>query len=372
MRQLFLYAAAWDLCYNQYMFKYLSGFIFGIIFGYVLKRSRFCLTGLIRDVYLEKQRYNILLMFGIIGLEGFIYYLFRQANLVQLLAYLPPFSLIAVAVGSFIFGFGAVMAKGCLTSALVKCGDGRITGWISIAAFMVSAYIVSAGFGTPVSKALRRTVVVSDDFAVRTTAWPLLIFGAACIIILPVLISYSGKQKRRFVIPGRYTGFRHVLFEKPWPKEVAVIVIGCLLGLAFFVSELTGRHYGVALASPLMSWIYTFTKPAEILGGCNSYDQVLGWGSMLIIGLILGVFITTVFSGEFSVVKPTKKGAVFAALGGALMGAGAMWGLGCLLGNGLVGTAQLSVKSWYALCFLIPGIFCAAKIFYKGLNSGRK
>lgn len=46
-----------------------------------------------------------------------------------------------------------------------------------------------------------------------------------------------------------------------------------------------------------------------------------------------------------------------------MMGLGAVWASGCLVGNGLVGTAQFSVKSWYALLFIAIGIWIASYIF---------
>lgn len=45
------------------------------------------------------------------------------------------------------------------------------------------------------------------------------------------------------------------------------------------------------------------------------------------------------------------------------MGIGAVWGQGCLIGNGLVGTAQFSLKSWWALLFIVIGIWSSAYIF---------
>ena len=36
-----------------------TGLLFGFLFGFLLKRSRFCPTGTIRDIYLEKRYYNL-------------------------------------------------------------------------------------------------------------------------------------------------------------------------------------------------------------------------------------------------------------------------------------------------------------------------
>lgn len=45
------------------------------------------------------------------------------------------------------------------------------------------------------------------------------------------------------------------------------------------------------------------------------------------------------------------------------MGIGATWGQGCIIGNGLVGTAQLSLKAWYATIFLVLGVWVSSRVF---------
>lgn len=89
----------------------------------------------------------------------------------------------------------------------------------------------------------------------------------------------------------------------------------------------------------------------------------IGWSKMFILGIIIGSFLTTFLSEEFSLVKVNFKTLIKSIAGGLLMGFGAVWATGCLIGNGLVGTAQLSVKSWYALIFLIIGIWLAPAYF---------
>ena len=85
---------------------------------------------------------------------------------------------------------------------------------------------------------------------------------------------------------------------------------------------------------------------------------------MLVIGIILGSFLTAALGGELRIITVRKSELFRGVIGALLMGAGAVWGLGCLLSNGLVGTAQLSVKSWYALVFLTLGIWASTKIFF--------
>lgn len=51
-------------------------------------------------------------------------------------------------------------------------------------------------------------------------------------------------------------------------------------------------------------------------------------------------------------------------IGSLLMGIGAVWAQGCIVDNGLVGIATLSLKAWYSLFFIISGLWLGAWIYY--------
>ncbi len=326
--------------------KYVSGFLLGLIFSFVVRRSFMCFTGLIRDIYLMKQRYNAVYFATMIAVQGLIYFGLSMIRLVRVPSYLPPFSLFSIAIGSFMFGFGAVLSGGCMTMTLIKCGDGRVAGWIYLIVFILSAHLVAAGPFMGVSKYIRSIALVKDDLFIRQGALPVLVFLAATAVLWISLY----KHYKKYGEAGE------------WPEELTPVLIGIILGIAYPVSGMTGRHFGVSITSPIMSFDYLITKPVETCGGCNPYDETFGWGSMFILGVIAGSFITAFMRGEFRVSLPNKNSLIKGVIGSFLMGIGSMWGLGCLMGNGIVGTAQLSLKSWYALVFLVTGIWTATKL----------
>lgn len=342
---------------------YVSGLIIGCLLGFFMKRSRFCITGLIRDIYLLKKGYNLILIGGIIATQAVIYYAMGHAGLIRIPAYLPPFSLLAVGAGSLLFGFGAVLANGCLSATLVKCGDGRLMGWIILAVFMIVGYFMSAGTGRHLTRFVRSFLVVSDDLTLRRSILAVLVWAVIFLALCVLMWWHAKKHRPSFQMPARYKGLRHVFCEKIWTPEAASLSIGVLAGATYLVCEPFGRRNSFSIATPILSWLYTPLKPVEIIGGCNPFDTVIGWGSFFVLGIIVGSFVTAKTSGEFSVVRPAKSIVVKGIIGGVLMGIGAVWGLGCYISNGLVGTAQLSVKSWYALVFLMLGNWLATRIF---------
>jgi putative transport system permease protein len=329
-----------------------SGLIIGFIFGFLLTRSHFCPTGTIRDIALEGYIYNIALIFSLITTEGLIYYSLVILGLVP-----PPsfkyFPLFSVVLGAFIFGFGAVLTNGCITSSLVKLGDGRITGVISVLVFSLSVAATKQGALKPITQFLASRFLIKDELHKNLPISPLFIFLVGAVISYSFMFFCYKQYRLRFNFPKRYSGLRHIFFEKIWSRELIVILIGILAGLGFYFSNLTGRNDSFGITVPLFSLFNL------IINGKGS----LNWGIMFVFGTILGVFFTSIMSGEFAIIAPDGKTLYKTIMGSILMGIGATWAGGCLISNGLVGTAQASVRSYIALLFITLGIWTATRIF---------
>lgn len=91
----------------------ISGLIVGLLLGFVMQRTRFCLTGGFRDMYVQKNNkmfYALLVAItvqsiGLLVLTGFD---------VLTVSY-QTFPVIGTIIGSFVFGIGIVLAGGCAT-----------------------------------------------------------------------------------------------------------------------------------------------------------------------------------------------------------------------------------------------------------------
>ncbi len=102
---------------------------------------------------------------------------------------------------------------------------------------------------------------------------------------------------------------------------------------------------------------------------------VIDWQWMLVLGVIIGSFISSILSGAFDLRwVPAAWAATFgsaaiprlivALLGGVVIGFGSRWAGGCTSGHGISGAMQLAVSSWIsAISFFIGGIIAAYLIF---------
>ena len=165
------------------------------------------------------------------------------------------------------------------------------------------------------------------------------------------------------------------LTQAIWSPYVAGAGIGVLICFAFLLSD---RPLGCSTAFvKARGLIGKAINPARIEKN-EYYREIIpqiDWAFMIIPGVIIGAFISSVMSGQFHVFwVPSLWGDAFgynplpriivALAGGILLGLGARWAGGCTSGHGISGSIQLSVASIItACCFFIGGIATAFLIF---------
>lgn len=327
----------------------MSGILVGLLFGYLLKRSRLCFTAGFRDVYLEKKTIGLLIFLLIIFVQSCLYFglVFTQK--------IPPaiydnFSILATILGSVLFGIGAILANGCVTSSLIKTGDGRFAGIVSLVSFSLVATAFKIGIFSNFIKNIQQNYwVIEDNFALH--AGRRIYFFIIPVLTVLVYILYSDIKKRPkkyTLLPSEHTGLKHYFFEIIWDARLICIPIGLIAGLSFYLNYLfSGESKGWGLTSPLVGFVTTFV---------NGTPEIT-WGNFFVVGMILGSFLCAYGSDEFSI-KGTDGGSLMSSLlGGTLMGVGSVLAKGCIIGNGLTGTAMMSIRSWIGIFFIVIGIW---------------
>ncbi|MBI4247769.1 MAG: YeeE/YedE family protein [Candidatus Rokubacteria bacterium] len=145
------------------------------------------------------------------------------------------------------------------------------------------------------------------------------------------------------------------LFRRPWPAWGAAIL--------------------VATANV---FLFAFDRPWTASDGFRNWGEWalagLGWprrpdllppwlfsGSLLNTGVFLGGLTAALLSREFAVRVPPRGELVKGAVGGALMGAGAMLALGCNIGGFFSATSALSLSGLLMMLGLTAGAFIAIR-----------
>ena len=161
-----------------------------------------------------------------------------------------------------------------------------------------------------------------------------------------------------------------------WSPYLVGAGIGLLCGLAFLLSNKPlGCSTAFARTSGMLEKIFRGDKTLS-KDYYQKFAPEIDWEWMLVVGVILGAFLSAVLSSDFQWlwVPEVWAGAAgeaaftrwLAALaGGILLGFGSRWAGGCTSGHGISGTLQLALSSWIAACcFFIGGIVAAMLIFH--------
>ncbi len=165
------------------------------------------------------------------------------------------------------------------------------------------------------------------------------------------------------------------LSMEQWSPYIVGIGIGILSWLTFLLS---GKPIGCSTAftrtSGMIERLFRGAKVKE-KPYYQKFAPTVDWEWMLVVGVVIGAFISSKLSGQFRFQwLPGKWIETFgsaipvrllvAFVGGIFMGIGSRWAGGCTSGHGISGTLQLAVSSWLAaICFFIGGIATAMLIF---------
>ena len=164
-------------------------------------------------------------------------------------------------------------------------------------------------------------------------------------------------------------------------------------------TETVWSPYAVGAGIGVLSW-FTWLISGKPVGCSTSYARTAGmveklfigkkveekpyyrevkpnidWQWMLVVGMIIGAFVSAVISGDFNWqwLPPAWTASfgdslwvrlVVGLVGGILLGFGSRWADGCPSGHGISGTMQMAVSGWVsAICFFIGGIALAQILF---------
>lgn len=127
---------------NSTFLVYIVGSLVGLLAGFLMHRSDYCVAGMFRDIFLFRStRMLRSLVIQVIATMVF-FEIFRTMGLLPLY----PFPLLGFAsasnmIGGFIFGIGMVMAGGCVVGTLYKMGAGSLISAVAFIGLIVGSAI---------------------------------------------------------------------------------------------------------------------------------------------------------------------------------------------------------------------------------------
>lgn len=340
----------------------IPGLIIGIIFGFILQRGRFCMNSAFRDIILLKE-YKLVksvLLAILVSMLGFAIMSF--AGIITLNP--KQFAWGANIVGGFIFGIGMVLAAGCASGTTYRVGEGMMGSFVALFGFAGGALFTKFGALNPIASFLQTTTKITGEGGAALTVFggltPIFmviigIIGIAAIgyfWIWPELKAKKDEDKPLL----DFSDLGQKTFKQGWHWAVTAITLGILAMVAYFSSSLTGRDYALGITGGWVGWTNYWN---------TGIDSSLSWETWLVIGIVIGAFISAVIAKEFKLRIPNSgKTLLIQFIGGLAMGFGAITAMGCNIGNILSGWPLLSLGSLLAGGFIILGCWFMAYLLF--------
>ena len=346
----------------------------GVVFGFLLQRSRFCFYCGIREFIEERDARPVLGLLAALaaGTLGYAVVLgawvpFPEAGHFPPRAHLGPVGW-HLLVGGFTFGAGMAFSGSCLSAHFYRLGEGSVLSPFAIIG-ATAGFIL--GFNTWEFFYLRSVTESPVIWIPKHLGYAgSLALQLALIAGLAFWVWKRGKPSApRPPLERSLGGIARAVFVNRWPHWIGGLGVGLLGAVAYLratplgvtaelgrLSRKLGTHLGLAPDS---------LPGLDALAGCATADRggdTLTPNALFVIGLIVVALASGLASGQFTPERPSWQRVVLALIGGVLLGFGSMISLGCTVGTLLSGVQVFAVSGWVFAFALIGGLYGGLKL----------
>lgn len=331
----------------------------GFLLGVLIERGYFCMyNGFANMVITKNYRIVKAVVWGVL----FTTIMFHTLSSFGLIEFGPkPFFWLASILGAIMFSMGMVLAGSCIIGTPLRAASGRIVYWFTLLGMGIGGWLVIwgplAGLKKKYLQDMTKITIEGKsptfDKLFAVNHWYMAI---TLIAISVVILVYLYKND---------TGLKDENKEKQsvYKKIFKVIWSPLAIGVGFAVVEalafLSGKS-PAGLGGFIKGWA-TYVKAPFVM------ELPFSWPVAEITGILMGVFVSSLISKEFRIIKPANMMQVVRLFtGGLLMGLGAVIAAGgCNMAHIMTHIPQLSIGSFVSgMTIIITTVFLVS-IFVK-------
>lgn len=180
--------------YRQLGHERLATFLlFGIIFGMVFQRSRFCLVNAFREPFMTGAGLHARAAALALALSMVGFTILKATDLKDASEWVFPSYWLGALVGGVFFGAGMVLAGGCGAGSIWRAGEGHVKLWLAVFFFAVGAAMMR--------QLLARTDVIrrlgDAVFLPNVMGWAGAVLGVVALMVIWYLLAGWQEQKRQ-------------------------------------------------------------------------------------------------------------------------------------------------------------------------------
>jgi len=353
----------------------LTSLVVGLLAGFFMHRSDFCLAGAFRDLFLFR---SLRLLRALVLGVAVSAVLFEGVRLIGWLPYYPfplftPPSLAHLAGGG-LFGIGMVLAGGCVVGVLYKLGGGSVLAGIGLLGLVagsgVYAEIHPWWVRVQRATALHDQAVTLPQLTGTNPFW----WVAAAALVCGWLC-WRWRQAGAWQVAQSAEGY-----VPPWQTALVLAGLGLLsvLGTGMPLGVTTSYAKAAAFVEQALwpahadTLVYFTAQPLRyalphggptLAGGGGAVLDVIALIQFpLIAGIVLGAVFSAVRLGEFNPCwRIPRRQALMVFAGGVIMALGSRMALGCNVWHLLGGLPLFSVPSLLFLVGLLPGAWLGGR-----------
>lgn len=345
-----------------------GGFLLGVLAGFLMHRSDYCVAGMFRDLFLFRATRMLKTLLLLITVSLPLFELIRLTGFVTVpFPFFGPPSLTNL-LGGFLFGIGMVLAGGCVVGTLYRLGAGSFPGLLAFLGLVAGSTLFAWLYPqwTQVSRALALpTKAVTLPQLLGLPPWLLV------SLLVPVLVALiwrwfrDGSLYRTGVVDG---------YLQPWQAAVGLALLGgasvLLVGMPLGITTSYAK-FGAMLLAPLAPEYYASLNYFQLVplrytpplgGGLISGGPGFGLDAValvqfpLIFGIVAGSAWSAIRLGEWRLqIKLPWRQVISAVLGGIIMGLASRMAPACNIWHLFGGLPIFALQSFLFLAGLFPG-----------------
>jgi hypothetical protein len=341
---------------------FLTAIPVGFLFGFLLQKGDLCGSSAMSEVLLFKDARKLAGLWVAIAVSMVGFAIIEKLGWVVLKP--KPLLWASWIVGGVVFGAGTVLAGGCISGCLYKAGAGNLNSMAAIVGMPFGIAVVEHGALSRTHVWLKSHVIKAADGGPVTLSsltglpfWLLAVLFAGATVAVALRLRRQGRRSPS----GEPLSQR--LLRRPWQPWQAGIAIGVLAVPAFLSAVASGRSYPLGVTHGVLHAYEVFTDGVAIETGrpaaapaaaaaapasaapatAPPRPKVSAWLILVVVAMVPGAWVAARLTGQAKLLPKPPEQTVTAFFGGILVGIGAGFATGCVVGNVLSGWALMSV-----------------------------
>lgn len=352
--------------------------IIGIIAGFVMHRSDFCVASMLRDIFMFNRFDTVFSLFFLLLMSAALYLLLFFTGLIDIS---HPWAGVVSGrqfIGGVIFGAGMVLAGGCVIGTLYKIGSGNVSSFFAFIGILFGSFVYAVIY-PEISNIAGRLDITSNFVSLYSLIDISMFYFLIFYLLVFAVLFFLLKNKNRLFLKSHVTGFLQ-------PFYASVILSFCLTGvflitkmplgitstytkLSAFIAHLISNDYYESISyfhNTVLNYHNSFAD-TDISGKLGyRFDGIYLIQFPVIIGILAGSFFSSINLREFSInFNIPLKQFFIAVTGGFLMGFSSRLAGGCNVWYLFGQLPLLDLGAYLFLGGLLPGVWIGSKFLEK-------